>query len=375
MNEKELREKRDKIVEQMQAITDNATNVEKRTLTTEEQQKFASLKKEVEDIDATLDAMEQSRTLLPPIKTPEKKEPVEDIEIRTFANIIRNRADANITKANNGAVIPKTIAKKIIDVAKDRSPLFRDAEKYNIRGTVSIPYVDTTNDNITVAYATEFTELEAKDTKLLTVDLTGFLAGALCKVSRSLLNSTDLDLTSFVVNKMGEALADFLDMQIIQGDSAHITGLSTATQVITAKAATAITADELITLKNKLKSVFQAGAYWVMAPDTLTAIQQLKDGNGRYLFNNEIKDRFSGTILGKPVYTSDQCPGMEADKNAIFYISPKQALAAKVVEDSVQILNEKYATQHAIGVVEWAEVDCKIQNQQAVAVLKMAASA
>lgn len=374
MNEKELREKRDQIVEQMQAITDNATNVEKRTLTTEEQQKFADLKKEVEDIDATLEAMEQSRTLLPPTKTPEKKEPVEDIEIRTFANIIRNRVDTNITKTTNGAVIPTTIAKKIIDVAKDRSPLFRDAEKYNIRGTVSIPYVDTENDNITVAYATEFTELEAKDTKLLTVDLKGFLAGALCKVSRSLLNSTDLDLTTFVVNKMGAALADFLDKQIIQGDSAHITGLSTATQIVTAKAATAITADELITLKNKLKSVFQAGAYWVMAPDTLTAVQQLKDENGRYLFNDEIKNGFSGTILGKPVYTSDQCPGMAATKTAIFYISPKQALAAKIVEDSVQILNEKYATQHAIGVVEWAEVDCKIQNQQAVAVLKMAAS-
>ena len=308
------------------------------------------------------------------MKTPEKKEPVEDIEIRTFANIIRNRVDANITKTANGAVIPTTIAKKIIDVAKDRSPLFKDAEKYNIRGTVSIPYVDTDNDNITVAYATEFTELEAKDTKLLTVDLKGFLAGALCKVSRSLLNSTDLDLTTFVVNKMGAALADFLDKQIIQGDSTHITGLSTATQIVTAKAATAITADELITLKNKLKSVFQAGAYWVMAPDTLTAVQQLKDENGRYLFNDEIKNGFSGTILGKPVYTSDQCPGMAATKTAIFYISPKQALAAKIVEDSVQILNEKYATQHAIGVVEWAEVDCKIQNQQAVAVLKMAAS-
>lgn len=374
MNEKELREKRDQIVEQMQAITDNATNVEKRTLTTEEQQKFAGLKKEVEDIDATLEAMEQSRTLLPPVKTPEKKEPVEDIEIRTFANIIRNRVDANITKTANGAVIPTTIAKKIIDVAKDRSPLFKDAEKYNIRGTVSIPYVDTDNDNITVAYATEFTELEAKDTKLLTVDLKGFLAGALCKVSRSLLNSTDLDLATFVVNKMGAALADFLDKQIIQGDSTHITGLSTATQIVTAKAATAITADELITLKNKLKSVFQAGAYWVMAPDTLTAVQQLKDENGRYLFNDEIKNGFSGTILGKPVYTSDQCPGMAATKTAIFYISPKQALAAKIVEDSVQILNEKYATQHAIGVVEWAEVDCKIQNQQAVAALKMAAS-
>ena len=134
MNEKELREKRDQIVEQMQAITDNATNVEKRTLTTEEQQKFAGLKKEVEDIDATLEAMEQSRTLLPPVKTPEKKEPVEDIEIRTFANIIRNRVDANITKTANGAVIPTTIAKKIIDVAKDRSPLFTiSAAPYRFR--------------------------------------------------------------------------------------------------------------------------------------------------------------------------------------------------------------------------------------------------
>ena len=143
MNEKELREKRDQIVEQMQAITDNATNVEKRTLTTEEQQKFAGLKKEVEDIDATLEAMEQSRTLLPPVKTPEKKEPVEDIEIRTFANIIRNRVDANITKTANGAVIPTTIAKKIIDVAKDRSPLFKDAEKYRSIRSMRRLYVDT----------------------------------------------------------------------------------------------------------------------------------------------------------------------------------------------------------------------------------------
>ena len=93
---------------------------------------------------------------------------------------------------------------------------------------------------------------------------------------------------------MGAALADFLDKQIIQGDSTHITGLSTATQIVTAKAATAITADELITLKNTLKSVIQAGAYWVMAPDTLTAVQQLKDENGRYLFNDEIKNGFFG---------------------------------------------------------------------------------
>ena len=136
----------------------------------------------------------------------------------------------------------------------------------------------------------------------------------------------------------------------------------------------AITADVLIKLKNKLKSAYQQGAFFVMHPDTLTAIELLKDGNQRYIFNNEIQNGFSGTILGKPVYTSDQCPAIAAGANAVFYLNPSQAFAVKMVEDSVQILKERYATQHALGVVEWLELDARIQNQQAVAALKMSAS-
>ena len=65
---------------------------------------------------------------------------------------------------------------------------------------------------------------------------------------------------------------------------------------------------------------------------------------------------------------------MAAGKAAIVYINPAQALAVKLVEDSVQVLNEKYATQHAVGIVNWVEFDAAIQNQQAVAVLKMKAA-
>ena len=298
----------------------------------------------------------------------------EDLQVRAFANVIRNRADKNITKTDNGAVIPKTIANKIIDKVKDISPLFRDAEKYNVKGIVSIPYVDEASDNIKVAYAPEFTDLEAKDAKLMSIDLTGYLAGVLTKVSVSLINSADRDLVAWVISKMAAAVAEFMDKEILVGTSGKITGLSTATNVKTAKAADKITADELITLRNSLKSVYQSGAYWVMAPDTLTAVQKLKDNNGRYLFNDDIVEGFSGKILGKPVYTTDQAPEMAAGKNAIFYLNPAAGLAVKLVEDSVQVLREKYATQHAIGVVAWVEADAKVQNQQAVAVLKMAAA-
>lgn len=363
---KMLMEQRAELVEQLTGIRATA-EVEQRAFTEEEDKAFNEATTQIDKIDATLRAMENQRAQLEPEEPkaePENEpaESVEAVETRAFANVIRLRADSNITKTDNGAIIPSTVANKIIDAVKDISPLFGQAERYNIKGTVSIPYVDVDNDNITVAYADEFTELESKSTKLLTVDLSGHLTGALTKISKSLLNSTDLDLVNFVIGKIAVSVATFLDAAILAGDS-KIVGLTTAKQ--TAVVGATVDADTLIEMKNTLKSVFQGGAFWVMAPATLTAVQKLKDGNGRYLFNDEIKDGFSGTILGKPVYTSDQAPALGKD-GAIVYINPAQALAAKVVEDSVQVLQERYATQHALGVVAWMEADVKIQNQQAV---------
>ena len=309
MNLKELLEKRNDLIDQIEALT-KSVETEQRAFSTEENDKFEELTKAVEDIDKTIEQVERATRLSKiDAATDNVGESIEDIEVRAFANYIRG-VDQNITKDDNGAVIPKTIARKIVDKIKDIAPLFRDAEKYNIKGTVSIPYVDTANDNITVAYSNEFTDLEAKSTKLLTIDLSGHLAGVLAKISVSLINSTDIELVDFVVAKMAAAAAAFIDKEILDPTNASqkITGLSNAEQIIYAGSTSAITADVLIKLKNKLKSAFQAGAYFVMHPETLTAIQLLKDNNQRYIFNDEIQNGFSGTILGKPVYTSDQCP-------------------------------------------------------------------
>lgn len=377
MNLKELMEKRNDLVDQIENLTKNV-ETEQRAFSPEENEKFETLTKEVEAIDSTIAQVERAQKLTKVDTTTDNTdtESQEEVEIRAFANVIRRGVDANISKGDNTAVIPKTIANRIIDKIKDISPLFRDADKYNERGTVSIPYVDSANDNITVDYAEEFVDLEAKAANTLSVDLIGYLAGVLSKISISLLNNTDIDLVDFVVKKMATAAAAFIDKEILDpkaptGDNAKIKGLSNAEQIVYAGSVSAITADTLIKLKNKLKSAYQAGAYFVMHPETLTAIQLLKDNNQRYIFNDEIQNGFSGTILGKPVYTSDQCPTIAEDANVIFYINPSQALAVKMVEESVAILREKFATQHALGVVEWVELDARIQNQQAVAVLNM----
>ncbi len=371
MNEKQrkaLMEKRAALIDEMTTLT-NKVAEETRAFTEEEQKDFDAKAKEVKDIDATLSADEQTRAFQTP-ESSQKKESQEELDIRAFANIIRG-VDQNITKSDNGAVIPTTIAKKIIDRIYDISPVFGQAEKFNIKGNVAIPYVDEANDNITVAYADEFTDLEAKSTKLLTVNLTGFLAGALAKISKSLLNSTDLDLTNFVIEKIAQAAALFIDGEVLVGTPGGITGLSTikSGRKVTSAAAAAISMDDVISLKSKLKTAFQKNAFFVMHPDTLDMLRHLKDDMGRYYVLDDVTKDFGTTLLGKPVYTSDQMPQVAAGNTSIYYGDFRQGLGAKVVEDSVQVLTEKYATQHALGIVAWLELDCKIQNQQAVAAL------
>lgn len=379
MELKELNERRTELVDQMEELVTTA-KTEVRALTEEEDGKFVEMKSEVERIDKTLEAIEATRSLKKVEEKVEEEEmpeertlTQEELDVRTFANIIRNRTDdANITKADNGAIIPKTVVNKIIDRVKDISPLYRMSEHFDIRGKVAVPYVKADSDNITVAYATEFEDLAAKDTKLLAVELDGYLAGVLCKVSRSLINANDFDLVSFVIEKMAAAIAVFMDKEILVGTAGSITGLSTATQKVTAAAAAAITINELIELQGTLKSAYQNGAIWVMAPATFTAVKKVLAGTGNFVLNDAIENGFSGTLLGKPVYVSDQAEALATKKKSVWYINPAAALATKTVEDSVQVLNERFATQHAVGIVAWIEADAKVQNQQAVAYLEQA---
>ena len=65
---------------------------------------------------------------------------------------------------------------------------------------------------------------------------------------------------------------------------------------------------------------------------------------------------------------------MAAGKTVIFY-GDMSGLATKVSEDvSVEVLREKYATQHAIGVVAWMEIDAKVENAQKISKLVMKTS-
>lgn len=380
-NLKSLNEQRNDKITEMQGLVEKAKG-ETRAMTKEEQDKFESLSNEVAAIDATIKAEERARAL--EIKKDDKKDDkkeeqraAEEAEERAFANYIRGiveeRADVNLTKTDNGAVIPSHIANKIIKKVYDICPIYQLATRYNVGGTLNIPYYDESTQSITMAYATEFVELESTSGKFLSIELKGFLAGVLSKVSKSLVNNSQFDIVNFVIGAMADSISRWIEKELINGTTDKIAGLTGVTQSVTAAATTAIIADELIDLQEAIPDVYQGNAIWIMKKSTRTAIRKLKDSEGNYILNKDATSRWGYTLFGKDVYTSDNMPAMAAGNTAIYY-GDMSGLAVKLSENvNIEVLREKFATQHAIGVVGWIEIDSKVENAQKIAKLAMKA--
>ncbi len=386
INLKELAEQRNMLMAELDGIS-KAAKAETRAYTEEELSKAEELTQQIKAIDATYRAEEEKAILAAapkavPVDGAVSSDEGAQAEERAFVEYIRDaktaelRSDVNLTKSANGAIIPTSIVNKIISKVKEISPLYALATKYNIGGTITIPYYDESTTAITMAYATEFTELESHVGSFTSIQLSGYLAGALTKLSLSLINNSQFDVVGYIVEKMSAAIAEWVEKELIHGSSGKIAGLSGigTDMTVTAASATAVTADELMDVQEKVIDAFQGGAIWIMNRTTRAAIRKLKDSDGNYLLNRDVSAKWGYTLFGKDVYTSDNVDAIAAEKVVAFY-GDFSGLAVKLSEDaSIQVLREKFATQHAVGVVAWMEMDAKIENAQKIACLKMKAS-
>lgn len=391
MNLKKLMEQRASLKAELDGILEAVKN-EQRAMTDEENTKFEGIEKQIKDLDRTIEAEKRARNLQieesgePAPAEKRSAEEQEAAEIRAFDAYLRDiveyrdgdvtPTDVNMSKGANGAVIPASIANKIITKVADISPLYGMATRYNVGGTLTIPkYVEGTGSTITVDYASEFEDLLSTSGAFQSVTLQSFLGGALTKISRSLINNSSFDLVNYVIDRMAEAIAKWLDKEIINGTTNKIRGIADATQTVTAGAKTFLTGDDLINLQEAIPDAYQSQCIWVMNKATRTAIRKLKDKDDNYLLNRDMTARWGYTLLGAPVYCSDASPVMGTAGNAaVAYLDPS-GLAVKLAEDlEIEVLRERFATQHVVGVVGWIDVDAKIENEQKVALLKAAAA-
>lgn len=380
---KYLDEKKNDLITRAEEVLDLA-KTENRELSPEEVAEIESIKADIDMIKKTIgleEDLEQIKEMeLKEDKTPEEEETkVEEnrelMERRAFEDYIRGNvrdSDVNMTKGDNGAIIPTSIANMIIKKVYDICPILDRSQKFNVKGTLAVPYypADASTD-ITCGYQTEFVQMVSTSGSFTSVNLTGFLAGALTKVSRSLINNAQFDVVDFVVEHMAQAIARWVEKELLCGTASKIDGLSKLTNGVACASATVITADEVIKVHDKVKDVYQSNAMWIMSPATRTIIRTLKDGAGHYLLADDYSSPFGVNLLGKPVYVSDNMPEVGDGAPVLFYGDFK-GLATKFSEDiNVQVLRERYADEHAVGVIGWLELDAKVINEQMIAKLVM----
>lgn len=400
MSKKELIEKRNALATRAEELGRESQN---RELTVAEMAELAEIRDSIRDIKRKLgigdkvDAItrEAAEAADGEKKEEEKKEEektedekaTEAEETRSFEAFLRSDDALNtrndvtpLSKSNNGSVIPKTIARRIIRKLYDICPILERSTKYNVKGTLSIPYYEEDATNyINVAFqGAEFTKLSANSGKFTSINLDGYVAGALALVSRSLINNVDFPIVDYVVDQMAYSIRRFLEKVLLNGSGAisgqtgTVEGLTGVTLTTTAASANAIVSNDLISLQDSVKDTFQENAIWIMSPKTRTAIRQLKDQMGRYMLQDDISLPFGKSLLGKPIYVSDNMPEIGAGASPIFY-GDMTGLATKFAENmDIQVLKEKYADQHADGVISWFEFDAKVQDAQRIAKLTMA---
>ena len=392
---KELIEKKNDLITRAEDVL-NTAKTEKRELTEDEAAELAEIRDNVRKIIETLKLDDDFRKL-DEMKVKEDAEPKEETEVKVeerametekmereqFENFIRGHVvherAGELTPATTGSgiglggvLIPQTIVNHIIRKVYDICPILDRSQKFNVKGKLEVPFYPADSNKINVAYQTEFTPLASSSGSFATVELTGFLAGALTKVSRSLINNVNFDVVGFVVDEMAYAIKRFIEHELLIGTSGKVTGLSTLTNTVTAGSATALALNDVISLHDAIKDDFQQNAIWIMSPATRTALRELKSNTGYPLLNDDVSTPFGTSLLGKPVYVSDNMPAIATGVKAIYY-GDMHGLATKFNEEiNIEVLRERYADEHAIGVIGWFEFDSKVIDEQQIAVLKMA---
>lgn len=372
MDLKKMFEMRAQKLAALKALIEKA-KAEERAMNQDEITSFEALETEIRELDKTIAALEKTRELTesePQVPVEEEKRSVEERDYEAFDALIRSEETraGELTKGDNGAVIPTTIANKIIEEVVEICPIFQDSDRYNVKGTLSIPYYDKSTSDITMEYADEFTDGESKTGKFKSINLTGFLGRAITDVSINLINDSSFDVVGFVIRRMSESIAKFIEKELLKGTPNKIDGLSKGVQELKTAGAN-FTADEIIDLQELIPDAYQANAYFIMSRKTRTAVRKLKDGQGNYLLNKDANSRWGYTLFGHDVYTSANMDDVKAGATVMYY-GDYTGLATKVSENiNIKVLTEVKARQHAVEVLGFVELDAKVQNAQKIAKL------
>ena len=141
----------------------------------------------------------------------------------------------------------------------------------------------------------------------------------LIKVSEKLLRVSAMDVESLVTGRLAYKFGITAENAYLNGSGSNAPmgvftaatagfGISTSRDVSTGNSATAFTTDGLMEALYSLKGQYHAMATWIFHRDAIKRLRKLKDGEGQYIWNPDLKGGQPDLVLGRSYKMSEYCP-------------------------------------------------------------------
>lgn len=214
-------------------------------------------------------------------------------------------------------------------------------------------------------------------------ELTPHPLAKLIKVSEKLLRIAAMDAESLVTKRLAYKFGVTAENAYLNGTGAGQPmgvftaatagfGISTARDVSTGNAATSFTTDGLINALYSLKGQYHPKATWIFHRDAIKMLRKLKDGEGQYIWNPDIKGGQPDMILARPYKMSEYCPNTFTAGQYVGIIGDfSNYWIADALSMRVQRLNELYAATNQVGFIGRLESDGMPVLEEAFARVKL----
>lgn len=366
-------------------------------LSTEDAATYAAMEQKVKDYGAEIarlqemEAMEQE--LAKPVNTPLTGKPMSTTEkpektgraseaykqamltalrtnFRQVSNVLSEGVDAN-----GGYLVPEEYDHRLIDILDEENVMRKLGTCITTSGEHKINIAAT---KPAAAWIEEGGALTFGDATFDQIIMDAHKLHVAIKVTEELLYDNAFNLENYIMQQFGKALANAEEDAFINGTgTGQPLGILAATGGadvgITAKSATAITADEIIDLIYSLKRPYRKSAAFLLNDQTLAAIRKLKDNYGQYLWQPSLQAGEPDRILGYAAYTSPYFPAIAAGKAAVAFGDFSYYNIGDRGTRSFAELKELFAGNGMVGFVAKERVDGKLVLPEAVKLLMMKA--
>lgn len=420
MNEKirKLRADRAKIVTDQRALLDKA-EAEKRAMSADENTNYENMDAEVDRLTREIEREEKLATREQSMKdSADTFKPVPSggaSEARTIeyrgqeiilpANAdVQNRAFNRFLSRGLGAVIgeelralqadadiyggflvaPTQFVMKLIQAMDDEVFIRGMATVFPVTKSESLGAPSLDNDPADPTWTGEITSASEDSTMSFgRRELTPHPLSKLAKVSEKLLRVSAMDVESLVIQRLAYKFGVVKENAYLNGSGSNQPmgvftaatagfGISTSRDVSTGNTATAFTTDGLMEALYSLKAQYHKLATWIFHRTAIKNMRKLKDGEGQYVWNPDIKGGQPDMILGRPYKMSEYCPHTFTTGLYVGIIGDfKQYWIADALDIRIQRLNELYAATNQIGFIGRLESDGMPVLEEAFARVKL----